>query len=80
MCLKGLVFASLGDLKRPAETISINQCTSLAITGVIWSRYSVVIIPKNYILLAVNVFVALTNGTQALRAVHYKMQQAKPKE
>nr|XP_032522441.1 mitochondrial pyruvate carrier 2-like isoform X2 [Danaus plexippus plexippus] len=70
----GLVVAGLGDLNRPAETLSISQSLSLAITGVIWSRYSLIIKPKNYSLFAVNMVVALMNSYQIGRA--YKYQQS----
>ncbi|KAH8246362.1 hypothetical protein KR038_005100 [Drosophila bunnanda] len=53
-----LVVAGLGDtLSRPPQNISLNQCMSLAATGLIWSRYSMVITPKNYSLLSVNIAV-----------------------
>ncbi|KAM7364196.1 mitochondrial pyruvate carrier 2-like [Cochliomyia hominivorax] len=71
----GLVIAGIGDLQRPADRISINQASSLAATGLIWSRYSMVIIPKNYILLTVNLFVALTQGVQVVRAIKYQINQ-----
>lgn len=38
-------------------------------TGIIWSRYSLVIIPKNYSLFSVNLFVALTQSIQVMRAI-----------
>lgn len=66
----GLVFAGLGDLiNRPPELISVPQTTSLVLTGLIWSRYSLVITPVNYNLLSVNFFVALTQGMQLYRAL-----------
>ncbi|GFS08964.1 mitochondrial pyruvate carrier [Elysia marginata] len=72
-CAKwALVIAGLGDLSRPAEKLSIYQSTALASTGAIWARYSLVIIPKNYSLFTVNLFVFLTGGTQLARALHYK--------
>ena len=37
------------------------------IPGTIWARYSLVIIPKNYNLFAVNVFVGLTGFYQLYR-------------
>ena len=55
-----LVVAGLADLHRPVETISVPQSTALASTGLIWARYSTQIIPKNYNLLTVNLFVAAT--------------------
>jgi hypothetical protein len=62
------VLAGLKDLSRPAEDLSVSQSASLAATGIIWSRYSLVIIPKNYALFSVNVFVALVQCTQLYRA------------
>ncbi|KAL8286565.1 hypothetical protein RQP46_004582 [Phenoliferia psychrophenolica] len=56
----GLVAAGLKDLSRPAENISIPQNLALTATGLIWVRYSFVIIPVNYSLASVNVFVAGT--------------------
>jgi hypothetical protein len=59
-CWQALVVAGLGDISRPPEHLSVNQSTALAMTGLIWSRYSLVIKPKNYSLFAVNLFVAMT--------------------
>lgn len=66
------MIAGLNDLRRPADQLSIGQCGSLAATGVIWSRYSLVIIPKNYGLFSVNVFVALTQIAQLYRAFTFQ--------
>ncbi|XP_075214363.1 mitochondrial pyruvate carrier 2-like isoform X2 [Lycorma delicatula] len=68
---KGLVIAGLGDIQRPAEKLSVSQSSALAATGVVWSRYSLVIIPKNWSLFSVNVFVAITNFYQLTRAVSF---------
>jgi len=67
-----LVIAGLGDLARPAEKISISQSAALSATGLIWARYSLVIIPKNYSLFSVNVFVALTGLYSLGRALNYE--------
>lgn len=67
-----LVIAGLGDLSRPVETLSVSQNFALAATGLIWSRYSVVIIPKNYSLMAVNVFVFGTGMYQLGRIFNYR--------
>ncbi|KAF7495236.1 Mitochondrial pyruvate carrier 2 [Sarcoptes scabiei] len=69
----GLVIASLSDLTRPIDQMSVAQTMSLAATGLIWSRYSLVIIPKNWSLFSVNFFVAITNVTQTFRIYRYKM-------
>jgi len=75
-----LVIAGLGDLQRPAEKISVPQSTALAATGIIWSRYSLVIIPKNYALFSVNIFVALTGLYSLSRGIRYQMEQKKLQE
>ncbi|XP_026735294.1 mitochondrial pyruvate carrier 2-like isoform X1 [Trichoplusia ni] len=72
----GLVIAGLGDLNRPAEKLSYTQSASLAATGMIWSRYSLVIIPKNYSLFLVNVFVAGTSLYQLSRRYRYERSLA----
>lgn len=73
----GLVIAGIGDLTRPADKLSIPQSSALAATGLIWSRYSLVIIPKNWSLFSVNVFVAGTSLYQLTRAFLYAQEQKK---
>ncbi|KAF9808336.1 hypothetical protein SFRURICE_008389 [Spodoptera frugiperda] len=75
-----LVVAGLGDLDRPPETISVRQCTSLGITGLIWARWCTVIIPKNYPLCCINIFVTLTNFYQVGRWYVYNQELEKAKE
>jgi len=59
--------AGIGDMARPAEKLSKNQTISLFVTGTIWSRYSLVIKPKNYSLFAVNAFLGLVGLIQLTR-------------
>ncbi|CAF3204544.1 unnamed protein product [Rotaria socialis] len=73
-----LVMAGIGDLMRPAEKLSLNQSISLAATGLIWSRYCMVIIPKNYFLGLVNFALGLTGLQQLIRIAHY--HHTHPKE
>lgn len=75
--IQSLVIAGLGDLSRPAEQLSVAQSGSLFATGVIWSRYSLVIIPKNYGLFSVNLFVALTQFIQLCRAYQHSQNVKK---
>ncbi|CAG2069367.1 unnamed protein product, partial [Timema podura] len=65
----GLVLAGIGDLNRPVQEVSVAQSASLATTGIIWSRYCMVIIPKNWSLCCVNVFVAATGLYSLTRAL-----------
>jgi len=62
-----LVIAGLFEAQRPPETVSAPQAAALTATGVIWSRYATQIIPKNYSLLTVNIFVAGTGMYQLYR-------------
>ncbi|PBC26345.1 Brain protein [Apis cerana cerana] len=73
----GLVIAGIGDLRRPPETISLSQTASLMVTGAIWSRYSLVITPKNYNLFSVNAFVCCTGTYSFMRGLLYHMQKDK---
>ncbi|XP_034855805.1 mitochondrial pyruvate carrier 2-like [Mirounga angustirostris] len=63
----GLVFAGLADLARPAEKLRTAQSAVLMASGFIWSRYSLVIIPKNWSLFAVNFFVGVAEASQLFR-------------
>lgn len=50
-------------------------------TGLIWSRYSLVIIPKNWGLFTVNFFVGCAGGSQLFRIWRYNQElKAKEKE
>ncbi|KAI0689296.1 hypothetical protein BC835DRAFT_1407877 [Cytidiella melzeri] len=62
-----LVAAGLNDLTRPADKLSVSQNIALAATGAIWVRYSFVIVPVNYSLAAVNLFVGSTGIGQLAR-------------
>ncbi|CAG8674261.1 15249_t:CDS:2 [Acaulospora morrowiae] len=73
-----LVIAGLSDLKRPAENLSLSQNVALTATGVIWSRYSTQIIPYNWALLSVNLFVAGTGFTQLFRILNYRRNTGAP--
>ncbi|XP_032423214.1 mitochondrial pyruvate carrier 2b [Xiphophorus hellerii] len=75
----GLVMAGLADMTRPAEKLSTSQSGVLTATGLIWSRYSLVIIPKNWNLFAVNFFVGSAGASQLYRIWNYK-QELKAKE
>ena len=68
----GLVLANINDLSRPAEKLSVSQSGALTLTGVIWTRYATQIIPKNWSLFSVNLFIATTGGIQVGRALYYQ--------
>ncbi|KAM9171832.1 mitochondrial pyruvate carrier 2 isoform 2-T3 [Pangshura tecta] len=77
----GLVCAGMADMTRPAEKLSTAQSAVLMATGLIWSRYSLVIIPKNWGLFTVNFFVGCAGGSQLFRIWRYNQElKAKEKE
>lgn len=63
----GIVIANISDLKRPAENISTNQQLVVALSGLVWSRYSLVVTPKNISLFSVNFFMGLSGFYQLYR-------------
>uniref|UniRef100_A0A4W5PYS0 Mitochondrial pyruvate carrier n=1 Tax=Hucho hucho TaxID=62062 RepID=A0A4W5PYS0_9TELE len=65
--ITGLVMAGMADMTRPADKLSLSQSGVLMVTGVIWSRYSLVIIPKNWGLFFVNGFLGLAGANQLVR-------------
>lgn len=70
----GLVFAGLSDIQRPVEKVSGAQNLSLLATALIWTRWSFVIKPKNYLLASVNFFLGITAGYQISRIVNYRIR------
>ncbi|KAI9321896.1 mitochondrial pyruvate carrier, partial [Dichotomocladium elegans] len=70
---QALVIAGISDFNRPVENLSLAQNLSLVATGLIWTRYSMVIIPKNFSLGTVNLFVASTGLAQVGRIINYRM-------
>ncbi|XP_070568003.1 uncharacterized protein [Ptychodera flava] len=73
----GLVIAGIADIARPPEKLSARQSGALAATGCIWARYSMVIIPKNWNLFSVNLFVGLTGMMQLTRIYFHKQSLKK---
>lgn len=69
----GLVFAGLSDLNRPVDKLSGTQNLSLLATALIWTRWSFVIKPKNYLLASVNFFLGCTAGVQIGRLMNYRL-------
>ncbi|AET40305.1 mitochondrial pyruvate carrier Ecym_5567 [Eremothecium cymbalariae DBVPG len=71
----GLVIAGISDAQRPVEKVSGTQNLSLMATAVIWSRWSFVIKPRNYLLASVNFFLGLTASYQLMRITKYRLNQ-----
>ena len=62
-----LVVAGISDLARPAEKLSVTQNVALTATGLIWTRWCLIIKPKNYLLAAANFFLGIAGMVQCAR-------------
>ncbi|XP_045075524.1 mitochondrial pyruvate carrier 2-like [Coregonus clupeaformis] len=80
VCKWGLVMAGMADMTRPADKLSVSQSGVLMVTGVIWSRYSLVIIPKNWGLFFVNGFLGLAGANQFVRIWMYQQEVKKQQD
>ncbi|XP_045552770.1 mitochondrial pyruvate carrier 2-like [Salmo salar] len=80
VCKWGLVFAGLADRTRPADKLSLSQSGVLMTTGVIWSRWSLVIIPKNWFLFCCKCFLGASGATQLFRIWMYQQEVKKQQE
>jgi hypothetical protein len=65
-----LSVSNIMDLKRPVEKISLAQMSCLTVTGIVWTRFAMVIIPKNYNLALVNVVLATSSGWHLARKLN----------
>lgn len=70
--------ANVSDLQRSPEKLSVPQQVAIAATGLIWSRYSMVINPVNWNLFSVNVFMAGTGLYQLMRIATHDPAAAEP--
>ncbi|GAU29888.1 hypothetical protein TSUD_379780 [Trifolium subterraneum] len=62
-----LSIANIADFTKPPENISYPQQIAVLATGLIWSRYSTQITPKNWNLVCVNLAMAGTSVYQLSR-------------
>ncbi|PYH28663.1 mitochondrial pyruvate carrier family protein [Aspergillus neoniger CBS 115656] len=67
-----LVIAGISDFSRPAEKLSLTQNGALMATGCIWTRWCMIITPKNYLLAAVNFFLGCVGVVQVGRIINYR--------
>jgi mitochondrial pyruvate carrier 2 len=74
----GISLSNLGDLQRDPDQVSLPMQLAVSATGVVWSKYSLDITPKNYNLLAANAFMACTGFIQLYRK--YVRHQERIKE
>ncbi|KAI9856627.1 MAG: hypothetical protein M1824_005324 [Vezdaea acicularis] len=67
-----IVLAGISDFYRPAEKLSLTQNIALTATGIIWTRWCLIIKPKNYLLAAVNFFLGVVGSIQVSRILMYR--------
>ncbi|KAJ5919159.1 hypothetical protein N7466_010102 [Penicillium verhagenii] len=67
-----LVIAGISDFNRPAEKLSLTQNGALMATGAIWTRWCLIIKPRNVLLAAVNFFLGCVGVVQVTRIVQYR--------
>ncbi|KAL5574787.1 hypothetical protein UlMin_018021 [Ulmus minor] len=67
----GISIANIVDFTKPPEKLSYPQQIAVTATGLIWSRYSTVITPKNWNLFSVNVAMAGTGIYQLTRKIQH---------
>eukprot|EP00271_Cylindrocystis_brebissonii_P020854 TRINITY_DN7145_c0_g1_i1.p2 TRINITY_DN7145_c0_g1~~TRINITY_DN7145_c0_g1_i1.p2 ORF type:complete len:120 (-),score=20.01 TRINITY_DN7145_c0_g1_i1:603-962(-) len=65
-----LGLANIADYNRPPDKVSYPQQSAAALTGVVFMKYSLDVIPKNYNLFSVNAFLAATAAYQLSRKIH----------
>ncbi|KAF7587893.1 hypothetical protein BBP40_006599 [Aspergillus hancockii] len=73
-----LVIAGISDLSRPAEKLSLTQNGALTATGAIWTRWCMIITPRNYLLAAVNFFLGCVGVVQVGRILSYRRSLEQP--
>jgi hypothetical protein len=68
-----LVIAGANEMTRPVENVSALQQLSLFATGAIWTRWSLIIKPKNYLLASVNFFLGSVSIVQIARIANWRI-------
>ncbi|KAJ5560265.1 hypothetical protein N7513_002664 [Penicillium frequentans] len=70
--LWALVIAGISDFNRPAEKLSLTQNGALMATGAIWTRWCLIIKPRNVLLATVNFFLGCVGVVQVGRIYNYR--------
>mmetsp|Transcript_201 Transcript_201/g.377 ORF Transcript_201/g.377 Transcript_201/m.377 type:complete len:125 (-) Transcript_201:88-462(-) len=70
----GISLANIADFYSPVEKVSAPQQCAVALTGIIWARFSTQIKPVNYNLMTVNMFMGITGMYQLYRLASHKMR------
>jgi hypothetical protein len=65
----------MADFARPAEKLSLTQNAALMGTGAIWTRWCMIIKPRNVLLAAVNFFLGCVGAVQVIRIFMWQRSQ-----
>ncbi|KAJ5143336.1 uncharacterized protein N7515_002123 [Penicillium bovifimosum] len=71
-----LVIAGISDFARPAEKLSLTQNAALMGTGAIWTRWCMIIKPRNILLATVNFFLGCVGAVQVTRIFMWQRSQS----
>ncbi|KAJ5474316.1 hypothetical protein N7475_003882 [Penicillium sp. IBT 31633x] len=71
-----LVIAGISDFARPAEKLSLTQNAALMGTGAIWTRWCMIIKPRNVLLATVNFFLGCVGAVQVTRIFLWQRSQS----
>ncbi|CAL5868967.1 uncharacterized protein PFLUO_LOCUS3195 [Penicillium psychrofluorescens] len=71
-----LVIAGISDFSRPPEKLSLTQNAALMATGAIWTRWCLIIKPRNVLLAAVNFFLGCVGVVQVGRIYSWQRSQS----
>ncbi|CRK27754.1 mitochondrial pyruvate carrier 2 like protein [Verticillium longisporum] len=70
-----IVIAGISDFFRPAEKLSLTQNGALTATGLIWTRWCLIIKPRNVLLATVNFFMGIVGIIQVTRILMYEQSK-----
>lgn len=72
------MLAGISDFVRPVETLSLSQNLALMATGAIWTRWCLIIKPRNIALAAANFFLFCVYSVQVGRVFIYRQSLKAP--
>jgi len=73
----GLAVVTFSQFQLPPEQISAQSNFALMCTGILWTRWSLIIKPKNVLLASCNAFLGVSAATQLGRLYLYNKEQKK---
>ncbi|KAL7087982.1 hypothetical protein ACP275_13G102000 [Erythranthe tilingii] len=67
----GITVANVADFSKPPDTLSYPQQLAVGLSGLIWSRYSTIVTPKNWNLFSVSLGMSATGIYQLARKARH---------